>query len=94
MQNFSTEEIYGSLLEKCIDAFSMNKFNFSLQPEYIRICKRLKGTKYEDEVRKYVQDVISFILNRIENSYKKSYEVTSDIQVINWLDVLDYLDNK
>lgn len=90
--DMTVEEIYGSLLKKALDAFPRQGLRFDIQNELITICKRLKGTKYEDDARKYVQDVISFFLNRIDRLYSKE-GLDSDVQVVNWLATLDYLND-
>lgn len=90
--DMTVEEIYGSLLHKAIDAFPCHGLRFDIQDNLIKICKRLKGTKYEDDARKYVQDVITFFLNRIDKLYNKE-GLDSDVQVVNWLAVLDYLND-
>lgn len=89
--DMTVEEIYGSLIHKAIDVFPYQGLRFDIQDNLIKICKRLKGTKYEDDARKYVQDVITFFLKRID--IKNNEGLDSDVQVVNWLAALDYLND-
>lgn len=86
------EDTYGYLFDKYRTFYNAGRLFKDDFDDYFKICRRLKGTKYEKEVR----DLLHL---QIDNYFQKSKEIKPGPSnwlpghMIGFLEVLEYLNN-
>lgn len=88
----TVEDTYGYLFNRYKNRYKKDRLYDDFDEHYLKVCKRLKNTPYEDSVRellhtqideffKYLQEKDVNVMNPVEN------------RMTDYLEVLDYLNS-
>lgn len=94
----TVEDTYGYIFDKYKDYYNIGRLLPEYDDGYFKVCKKLKGTKYEKEVRELLHIQINEFFSKCQKEKPGIDPVLRvpnhpPIRMLNYLEVLDYLNS-